>query len=154
MPLKKFRFRLEKLLQLKSHIESEKQKILALATQKVFGQKRILEDIDSRRITCHREQRHHLVGTLNPSHQLNYSRYYLRLKKEELAGRELLDVFKKEREKKRLDLVEATKQRRIYEKLKEHRQEAYRRETDLAEQKEQDELGSQFYLRKLKLPVG
>lgn len=146
--MKKFRFRLERMLQLKAHREKEKQKLLGAATQKVVNQETALELIGENRRVAQSRQRPHLQGRINTSMMTMYSRYYLQLKKDDLAGHELLNAFEKEREDKRQDLVEATKEKKIYEKLKERRLEAYYKEYKLASQKEQDEVASQMLTHK------
>lgn len=148
MPIKKFRFRLEKVLQLKSHLEAEKQKELALASQKVLHQVHAINEIDRVRGECRDAERHHLTGTVDPVHLLTFSRYFLQLKKNELKGRMMLKALKTEEDKRRQDLVAATKQRKIYEKLKERRHQAYQKESALIEQKEQDELAAKSFLQK------
>ncbi len=148
MPIKKFRFRLEKVLQLKSHLEAEKQKELALSTQKVLHQVHAINEIDRVRGECCDKERRHLTGNVDPIHLLTFSRYFLQLKKNELKGRMVLKGLKGEEEKRRLDLVAATRQRKIYEKLKERRHQAYQKESALIEQKEQDEMAAQSFMKK------
>jgi len=146
--MKKFRFRLEKMLQLKGHVEKEKQKILGQATQKVMDQEKALEEINWRRRNLHDAQRQILLGRINSQALSAYSRYYLRLRKDELSGNELLKVYRSDQAKKRDELVEATKQKKIYEKLKEHKKEAYYKEYSRLTQKAQDELASQMLQHK------
>jgi len=140
--MKKFNFRLEKLLQLKAHIEKEKQKVLSQVTQKVFNQERALGNIDSSRKNIQGEQRSFLTGAVNTSMMSAYSRYYLKLKKNELLGREMLGALRIEQEDKRQDLVKATRVKKIYEKLKERKQEEFSSEYKKQLQKEQDEIAS------------
>jgi flagellar protein FliJ len=151
--MKKFKFRLEPLLQIKAHIEREKQKHLALAARKVVDQETYLHELNRDRQAAQNEQRGYLSGTLNPNLLLNYSRYFLKLKKNELTGSEILKAFRIEREKKRRDLIEATKEKKIYEKLKEHKKDNYQKEMETIIQKEQDDIASKMILRKKKLPL-
>jgi flagellar FliJ protein len=151
--MKKFKFRLEKMLQLKLHNEKEKQKILAEASQKVFNQEEQLENIQNTRHENQKNQRKYLTGAINRHLLSNYSRYYLKLKKEELTGTEMLKVLEKEREEKRGELVEATRARKIYEKLKERTHEKYYQELERALQKEQDEISSQMFHYNKRLPA-
>lgn len=151
--MKKFQFRLERVLQLKKHAETEKQKKLGESNRKIHIQNQKLLGLLQARVGTQNEQRKHLDGKLNILQQLNYSRYYLRMKRDELTGREMLKAFEKEREKKRVELVEATRQKKIYEKLKERQHDKYDKEMNLALQKEQDEMAAQSYQYKKKLPV-
>jgi flagellar FliJ protein len=146
--MKKFKFRLERILQIKKHLEGEKQKSHGLAGQRVVDQERYLSDLDLNRRTVKEEQRDHLMGKLEPNFLVNYSRFYLKLRKQELTGREILKVYITEREKRRQELVKATKQKKIYEKLKERRIEQYNRELELHIQKEQDEMATKMFVHK------
>jgi flagellar protein FliJ len=151
--MKKFQFRLEKVLQLKKHTETEKRKNLGMANHNVHSQNQKLLGLLQTRVGTQQKQRELLGGKVNIMQQLGYSRYYLRMKRDELTGRELLKAMEKEREKKRIELVEATRQKKIYEKLKERQQDKYSKELNLALQKEQDEMAAQSYLYRIKLPV-
>lgn len=142
--MKKFRFRLERILQLKAHAEKEKQKLLALSSQKISDQQKALADINQEREDNKVKQRSRQIGTVNPHLMSTFSRYYLRLKKNELAGNELLRVYRKDEEAKRQHLVEATRAKKVYEKLEERLFENYQKETDLLLQKEQDELAARM----------
>jgi len=142
--MKKFQFRLERILQLKDHAEKEKQKIFGQALQKVVGQESDLTALDNDRRLIQGHQRDQLSGSINTTMMSSYSRYYLFLKKKELGGMELLRAYKKEQEEKRLELVEATREKKTYEKLKERKFSAHNKEQELNLQKEQDELASQM----------
>jgi len=137
--MKKFKFRLEPLLKLKAYREKEEQKVHASALQKVYNQEDSLVNINSTRVNNQINLRNFLSGSLDLSRLSGYSRYFTKLKKDEFVGREMLKVLKKDSEEKRLKLLEATKQRKIYEKIKEKKFEKYNREFELADQKEQDE---------------
>ncbi len=142
--MKKFKFRLEPILRLKEHREKEKQKIHAAALQQVTNQERSLEDIRNMRSSQQGDMRDHLEGRLNINRLISYNRYFAKLNRDELTGKELLRAFNKNAEDKRLDLVEATKQRRIYEKLRERHRTRHDKGQNLQIQKEQDEIASQM----------
>jgi flagellar FliJ protein len=144
--MKKFRFRLERMLQIKEHLEKERQKEMGLATQKVFNQENYLDSLDQNRQDTQQSLRQFLTGSLSTFQLLNYSRYFIKIKKNELTGREVLKVYQRDQEKKRLELLEATKQKRIYEKLKERKREKHLKEIDLLSQKDQDELATRMFI--------
>jgi flagellar FliJ protein len=146
--MKKFKFRLEKALQVKGHLEKEKQKLHGIASRKVLQQERILEELNRDRAKTQAEHRGFLSGEVNPHLLVGYSRYYLKLKKKELTDREILKAFIEEREKKRLELIEATKQKKIYEKLKERKLESHLREIEMATQKDLDDLATKMFIYK------
>jgi|WetSurMetagenome_2_1015567.scaffolds.fasta_scaffold104773_2 flagellar protein FliJ len=144
--MKKFRFRLERMLQIKEHLEKERQKEMGLATQKVFNQEDYLHSLDQNRQDTQQLLRQSLTGRLSTFQLLNYSRYFIKIKKNELTGREVLKVYQRDQEKKRLELLEATKQKKIYEKLKERKREKHLKEMDLLSQKDQDELATRMFI--------
>ena len=142
--MKKFRYRLEPILRLKEHLEKEKQKVHSSALQQVYSQKDILQSIDVDRLGQQDQMRLFLEGSININCLTAYNRYFSKLQRDEFTGRELLRTFYKNAEEKRLELVEATKQRKIYEKLKEKHREYHKKETNMASQKEQDEIAGQI----------
>jgi len=146
--VKKFQYRLEPILRLKAHREKEKQKVHAAAVKKIVDQENSLAAIDRDRRANQNDLKNFLTGPLSLFRLSTYSRYFLKLKKDELTGNELLKVFKKNAEEKRLKLVEATRQRKIYEMLKERRHEEYIRDYELVSQKENDEIASQSWQHK------
>lgn len=146
--MKKFKFRLEPLLKLRAYKEKEEQKVHAAALQKVFNQKDTLTNLNTDRVNNQKSLRNFLSGCLDLSTLSGYSRYFMKIKKDEYFGREILKVFQKDTEEKRLKLLEATKQRKIYEKLKEKHHEKYNHEFEQAVQKEQDEIGTQIARQK------
>ena len=146
--MKKFRFRLEPLLKLRAYREKEEQKVHAAALQKVFSQEDSLVNIKTDRVNNQKNLRNFLSGYLNLSKLSGYSRYFTKLKKDEYIGGEMLKVLKKDTEDKRQKLLEATKQRKIYEKLKEKHLDKFKHEFEQAVQKEQDEIGVQISRQK------
>lgn len=145
--LKKFKYRFEKVLSFKKHLETQKQRDLAEVVDIEQKQKqKILEVLDDR--SKHQKQeKKYLTGKINSSLLARYSRYYTRLKQMEISGRELLVNIREEAEKRRKILVEATKQRKIYDKLKDRHLEKYTAEMNLLIQKENDDIGQTMYLR-------
>jgi len=142
--MKKFSFRLEKILQIKAYIEKEKQKSHSLARKKVVDQKAALRAIDFERTKTHNYQRRDAGRILQSDRLLVFSRYCLRLRKNEIAAGEMLRALEKTRKKKQNELLEATRQKKIYEKLKDKRRQAYLDDMKLLMQKEQDELSANF----------
>jgi len=150
--MKKFRFRLDPILRLKEHEEKEKQKAHAAALSQVAVQDEKLRNIQSDRFGKQGTLRNHLEGTLNIQNLTAYNRYFVKLNRDEMTGKEMLRAFEKNAEEKRQRLVEATKQRRKYEKLRDRYRERYNRESNLQEQKEQDEIAAQIIQYKKRLP--
>ena len=143
--MKKFKYRLETLLKVKTQVEKEKQRQHALTLQKVYDQKNLLTQIDHTRQENMNRQRDYLIGSLSLAEMLIYSRYFLKLKRDTVAGREILIGLEKEEDKKRQDLVQASKERKIYDKLKEKQREKYNAVIELTEKKELDEVATNIY---------
>ncbi|MDF1543630.1 MAG: flagellar export protein FliJ [bacterium] len=138
--MKKFQYRLESLLKLKEHKEKERQKELAISSHKVKRQEMDLETIDGNQRNAIDSQARRLAGKFSVSDMLIYGRYLLKLKRENLTGNEMLRVLKKDEDQKREELLQASRARRVYEKLKEKQQAAFYSEVNSAEQKESDEI--------------
>ena len=147
--MKKFKYRLETYLKVKEHIEKQKQKDLATTTHKVMQQKNILKKITDQKSTTIEKKRKNCEGKISVLEMLIYSRFFLKLKKDNVAGLEVLRALNKTQEKKRLALLEASKDKKIYEKLKERDQEKFNKEIQEILQKESDEIGlNVFRLKK------
>jgi flagellar FliJ protein len=138
--MKKFKYRLEALLKAKEHIEKEKQKQHATALQQVHNQQQSLKRIDRYRKSTLYQQRRGMTGSMSVAEMLVYCRYILKLKRDTLAGGELLKALKETEQKKRQSLVEASKERKVYEKLKERRREQFNNDVSLQTTKENDEI--------------
>jgi len=149
--VKKFKYRLQALLKVKEHIERERQKEHASALHKVHRQNRELDQLDQSRDISLSSQRDHMKSRLCVAEMLVYSRYLARLKRERLAGAELLKLLEREAEKKRTDLVEASKERRILEKLKERQASKHHAEIERTLTKESDEIAGAHHRRKSQL---
>ncbi len=150
--MKKFKYRLETFLKVKENIEKQKQRELAAASQKVMNQKNVLREINDQNSTTLDKKRKISSGKISVSEMLIYSRYILKLKKDNVTGVELLRALNKTQDEKRLDLLEASKAKKIYEKLKENDQDTFNKEIKELLQKESDEIGiNGFRYKKNKL---
>lgn len=143
--MKRFRYRLEPVLKMKAHVEKQRQKEHAVALQQVLIQQDKLASIAAERDHTIEAQRERLTGPLKPHQLLVASRYLVKLKRDNLTGTELLGALEREAEVRRSRLVEATKQKKIHEKLKERLQERFLKELDSHEKKELDEIAVNGY---------
>ena len=138
--MKKFKYRLEPILKIKSHAEKQRQKEHAAALQQVYRQKEQLSAIDTERDRTFAFQRIKLQGSIQTQQLLAASRYLVRLKRDTMTGTELLKGLERESERKRQLLVQAAKERKVYEKLRERRQAKFNQDVELQERKMLDEL--------------
>ena len=150
MAAKKFKFRLDPLLKLRKHREKERQKEHAAAVAEADKQKQLNGDIDTARVNTLDYQRTRLAGKLSIPEALIHSRYIMKLKRERMAGTELLHALQREAEKKRAKLVIAARDRKIFEKLKEKQQSRHRSKIERQDQKELDEVAAGPFQRATK----
>ena len=148
--MKKFKYRLEALLKLKEHIEKEKQKDLATVRQRVLRQKQEIQQIERNHKQVLNGKRTKQSDKLSVAELLVYSRYLLKLKGDALNNRELLRGLQKTESEKRDLLLQAVKERKTYEKLKERQQEQFNKEVTTLEKKESDEIGLNSHRQKKK----
>lgn len=143
--MKKFRYRFEKVRTYRRHQEKEKQRELASAQEREIAQQQKVHAILGERRQNQERERALLVGRLMPARLTGYSRYYIKLKQIELAGKEILMQMTREVEKRRLDLIAAARQRKMYDKLEERHKERYLKEYNLLLQKETDDIGQKIF---------
>jgi flagellar FliJ protein len=139
--MKKFRYRLQALLKVKEHIEKERQKKLALTTKRVQDQEDVLREIDNCRDATKQHQRLSVEGPFTVAEMLVISRYMFKLKRDTIMGQELLKALRKEEAGRRQELLEATRERKKYDKLKELQEEEHYKSMESALAKESDETG-------------
>ncbi|MEA1979646.1 MAG: flagellar FliJ family protein [candidate division Zixibacteria bacterium] len=146
--MKKFKYRLEALLKMKEHFEKEKQKEHALSLQRVQTQENNLSALESEKNQNFMKQRTKLKGSLSVAEMLVYGRYMIKLKRNSFSGEQMLGALRKQEEGKRSELLEATKEKKIQEKLKEKQHEIYIDDLKLLENNENDEIaGNNFRLK-------
>ncbi len=146
--MKKFKYRLEALLKMKEHFEKEKQKEHALSLQRVQTQENNLSALESEKNQNLIRLKNKLNGSLSVAEMLVYGRYLIKLKRNSFSGEQMLDALQKQEEGKRSKLLEATKEKKIREKLKEKQHEIYIDDLKLLENNENDEIaGNSFRLK-------
>lgn len=138
--MKKFRYRLEPILRIRSHAEKQRQKEHAAALQQVYRQKEHLSDIDKDKARTFEFQRTRLQGSIRTYQLLAASRYLVRLKRDTMTGTELLRGLERETERRRQLLVQASRERKIYEKLRERQEAKFNQEVEQHDRKALDEL--------------
>jgi flagellar FliJ protein len=145
--MRRFKYRFEKILTFRQHQEKQRQRELATVQQLEQTQRLKIADILGRQAETRRDKARHLVGAIVAARLSGFYRYHLLLKQKELADREVLQQISKEVEKRRQALIEASRKKKIYEKLKERHQNRFERETNLLMQKENDEIGQKIFIR-------
>ncbi len=146
--MKKFSFRLEKVLKLKERMESLKRGEYGDAVKLVDDRQRALDGLDIERDRCAAEENEFLVGTgLNVVRLRAYSRYFNRLRGEVKVTTEIMRALEKDAEVKRQELIVSSREKKTLERYKEKLESVHLQEMDKAEQQELDELGAVQYVR-------
>ena len=146
--MKRFRFRFQRLLEIKEKMEERRKAELGEAVAVLNQERDRLAEL--RRIQqFYRQGSRSLPGTpLDPSLLSLNSSYDQRLRREAQEQLDRIRQIEEEVEKRRQKLVDATKERRVYEILKERAVEAYQHERRRQEQMVLDEIGGQLYIRR------
>jgi flagellar FliJ protein len=150
MGAKKFKFRLDPLLKLRENREKERQREHAEAAEKVLSQKQQLDQVDRTKLQTLDHQRHRLSGNISVAEALIYSRYLMKLRKDRVTGSELLRGLEREAERRRARLVEAARERKTFELLKEKQKVRHLTALEKADQKDLDEVATNGFVRNKK----
>ena len=146
--MKRFSFRFQRLLELKQRKEDQRKAELG-EVMAIFN--RELDQIASLKRSFGSYRRASLAL---PDQRLDASllginaSYLLRLQREIGEQQEHIDRIESMVEDKRGKLLEATRERRVYEILKERAEEEHKRETMRQERIQLDEIGEQLYVRR------
>lgn len=143
--MKKFKYRLEPLLKMKEQVERDRQKDHAKAVVRVRDQEQVNAATASKRQQTLDSHRSCLQGKLVPGQLLFYSRFHQKLKRDSLTGQEILKALRKEENRRRAHLMEAARERKKYEKLRERLAVKHTRDGEEAEKKEADEIALNTY---------
>jgi flagellar FliJ protein len=134
--MKRFNFGLQKVLQLRKYAEEEKKAELGRAVSALNAIESRIEDAARKRHTAAAER----FTNTGAASLLAWDNYILRLDQEtERLAREAAQA-ELAVEEKRADYLEASRDLKVIEKLKEKREKDYRRETLAAETAERDDL--------------
>lgn len=138
--MKKFQYRLQALLKIREHIESQRQKELAQAMTQLQRQQDSLDQIESTREHSTDYHRQRLNQRFTVADMLVFSRYVQKLRKERVLGEQMRDALQKNSDDKRERLVAAARERRKYERLRERLHEKHLKEAEMTMSKDNDEI--------------
>ncbi len=136
-----FRFRLQSVLDFRKQIEEKSLGEFADIKRRLDHELERLYHMmeDRKKVTDHVNTIGR--GEIRPADIALYTSYIRRLKEEEQKQNEVVKKVENELEAKRNVLVEAVKERKIIENIREHQFEAYKSEMHKRERKELDERG-------------
>lgn len=150
--MKKFQFRLQRLLQLKEHAKAEKQKQLAKAERSrrmEEAHKQMLEERMQQEISELIRTQSNVLSVERRRRSVYYQHRLLTNLKTQTAA---VANAREREERRRSELIEATRQEKVYHKLRERQEARYREECDRQEQKDTDEIASNTARRGNKSP--
>jgi flagellar protein FliJ len=151
--MKKFSFRLEKLLGLKERMEALKRGEYGTALKRVSDREQALDSLEAERLYHCDAAQEHLIGTGVDVEKLRtYSRYFHHLRGQKMMTTQIKRSLQQKAEAKRLELVESSREKKTLEQFKEKLQLRHLQEMEKVEQKELDELGAVQFMRKTNLP--
>lgn len=146
--MKKFQFKLQKLLDLRFVREREVEMRLAkvIAAQNVHVQKKndMLQKIEAQRLYLTGKMQ---SGKFSYMEAMQAERYIDYAEKVVAFSKQMIAEMEPAVNKVRAELIEAQKQRKIVEKLKEKSYEEYLYEYQQAEAKEMDDANQKLYIR-------
>ena len=144
----RFNFRLQQYLGVKEQIENQKELEYAQALRKVEEEKLLLSQINAKKSEQLESLRTALKTIIAPLEIRRYNNTIDRLKQRIKEQEERLTAAQEYAETKRQELVQAMKERKALDVVREHAFDDYKIEMNLKEQKQVDELVSAKYVRK------
>jgi len=150
--LKKFQFRLEKVLRYKRQIEDRKKQTLSERNAELNIQKNCLLELHEQKGLYQNKYSSLFKGKINVYGLVFSARFLDKLNKNILHQSDLVKHSEEKLEKAKLELREAMRDRKKYERIKEKRKLDHEYEMGREEQKEFDEFGSRK--NRVKLAMG
>ena len=141
----KFKFRLQSFLGVKEKMEEQKKIEYGRALQKLEEEKQRLQDFEREKASYINLCRETIENNISPSEFRTYSDYIELLKKKMRAQVKVIEQTAEIVERRRLELVDAMKERKMLDTLKERDYEQFLKDELMAEQKLVDEIVSYRY---------
>ena len=148
--MKKFKFSLQKLLDIReakeTEIKNELMKVLGIQNRE-----RMLQEELRGKITKYESEYNEKIkkGTLSPDEVMSIMRFVDAARKAIVAAQSRIDAIQPVVDEIRARLVIASREKKIVEKLKERKFEEYMYEFNRAVAKENDDMNQKLYQRKL-----
>lgn len=145
--MKEFRFRLQKLLQIKSHRKMERQKELAKAERVRRMEEAHLELLQSRMSQEISDLQSHKIAQVDCRRLTQSAFYQQRLNSNMATQKQVIINAQKQEDLKREKLISAAREEKVFDMLKDRQRERYNRELDDLQQKETDEIARNTFLQ-------
>ena len=146
----RFQFRLQQYLGVKEQIEEQKELEYGRALQQLEEEKQTLQEMHDQRNEAITAMRKALARSISPIEIRRYNNTIERLKHYIMVQEERVRAAEVFVETKRQELVQAMKDRKALEVVRDNAREEFNLEMNLAEQKEVDELVSFKYTDRIK----
>ncbi len=140
--MKKFSFRLETLLRVREQKEKLKQREFAEEVRKVTEVENQIEEIEKSIAGAFEDLGSEAEVIYDPQTALSYYKYIFNMQRYSASRSRHLEELMVEFEKKREELVQTSRDRRVLENLKKRHREAWKSEVMREDQKEMDEIGN------------
>jgi len=145
--MRRFQFRLEKLLKIRQYREREWElKLADITGQCIVLEKRILTSKDN--ISHTLDERSAFSGSIDIYSLIANEMYIARMKQDIINSGIELEQKKRKREQVKQKFLEVSKQKKILEKLKQRKEEEYYKEAKREEFKNVDEINAGDLIRK------
>lgn len=138
----KFNFGMQSILNLRERLEEQKEQEFAKALQILTAAKQLMENLNQQKSGAILKLKDEIGIQIKPIDFQQYSNYIEVIKQKIENQKEAIVQAEKFVEKKRLELIESTKERKMMEELKENEFEEYIEEGKKTEQKQVDEIVS------------
>ncbi len=147
---KPFKFKLEKVLQMKIEEEEEQKRVFARAQKKLLEEEQKLENLIKTLEYKKEEYKLKLTQVAQPDYFLNFNKYLDKLKNDIEIQKVVVEQARLQVEIEKQKLQEKMNERKSFEKLKEKEYQKYLQEQKLQETKFLDELSTIRFSRNKK----
>lgn len=144
----KFKFNLQTVLKLKEQLEQNAKNNLGKATKVLEQEEKALEELFVYKEELIKSFKEKSKQGTNVQELINHNNYLLKLNKRIKNQNQNVDIARRNVDKQRQVLVEASREKKVLEKLREKKFEEYMKEEYKKEQKITDEIVSYKYSQK------
>ena len=150
--MKRFRFRLERILRFKEQVEQQKKLILADRNEDLRRENNRLSDLTTKREEYSKKYRRLFRGRIDVNNLKTALRFLNKIKGDVVLQTKKVDNAEKEVESAKLRLQDSMRDRKKFANLKKRKRKDYDFESNREDRKELDEFASQARLMKLSHP--
>lgn len=145
--MKKFSFKFETVLRVKEKKEEELKRALMRLQALRIEQEQLLEKIDNEKRRVYGAKAAEKQGGVDIMSLVNYEAYLNNLRRKISAAEKKIKELEKKADDKRVEVIEASKEKKIFEKLKEKHFSEFKKTIVSNEQKQLDEIAVNKYNR-------